>query len=57
MYSIVPGWCECCPEVIISIGLSLVSDSGRAQHFHIKAYPQGYIASNGTFVANSTAVQ
>ncbi|KAJ7812097.1 aromatic compound dioxygenase [Mycena olivaceomarginata] len=30
--------------------------SGRAQHFHIKAYPQGYIASNGTFVANSTSV-
>ncbi|KAJ6551990.1 aromatic compound dioxygenase [Mycena vulgaris] len=30
--------------------------SGRAQHFHIKAYPQGYIASNGTFVANSSAV-
>ncbi|KAJ6542045.1 aromatic compound dioxygenase [Mycena vulgaris] len=30
--------------------------SGRAQHFHIKAYPQGYIASNGTFVANSSAL-
>ncbi|KAL0564958.1 hypothetical protein V5O48_017078 [Marasmius crinis-equi] len=30
--------------------------SGRAQHFHIKAYPEGYIADNGTFVASSSAV-
>ncbi|KAF7327213.1 Aromatic compound dioxygenase [Mycena kentingensis (nom. inval.)] len=30
--------------------------SGRAQHFHIKVYPDGYIASNGTFVVNSTAL-
>lgn len=30
--------------------------SGRATHFHIKAYPDGYIATNGTFVANSSAV-
>ncbi|KAK0186830.1 aromatic compound dioxygenase [Armillaria mellea] len=30
--------------------------SGRAQHFHIKAYPEGYIASNGTFIAGGSAV-
>ncbi|KAJ7102856.1 hypothetical protein C8R44DRAFT_887582 [Mycena epipterygia] len=35
---------------------SIVAGCGRAQHFHIKAYPQGYTASNGTFVANSSAV-
>ncbi|KAI5891221.1 aromatic compound dioxygenase [Schizophyllum commune H4-8] len=29
--------------------------SGRAVHFHIKVYPEGYIAENGTFVANSSA--
>lgn len=29
--------------------------SGRAQHFHIKVYAEGYIAENGTFVANSSA--
>ncbi|KAG7440588.1 aromatic compound dioxygenase [Guyanagaster necrorhizus] len=30
--------------------------SGRAQHFHIKAYPEGYIAANGTFIAGGSAV-
>ncbi|KAI5833420.1 aromatic compound dioxygenase [Schizophyllum commune Tattone D] len=29
--------------------------SGRAVHFHIKVFPEGYIAENGTFVANSSA--
>ncbi len=32
-------------------------DSGRAQHYHIKAYPEGYIAENGTFIATGSAVQ
>ncbi|SJL12571.1 uncharacterized protein ARMOST_15999 [Armillaria ostoyae] len=30
--------------------------SGRAQHFHIKAYPEGYIAANGTFITGGSAV-
>ncbi|KAF8908422.1 aromatic compound dioxygenase [Mucidula mucida] len=30
--------------------------SGRAQHYHIKAYPEGYIAENGTFIATGSAV-
>ncbi|PBK65185.1 aromatic compound dioxygenase, partial [Armillaria solidipes] len=30
--------------------------SGRAQHFHIKAYPEGYIAANSTFVTGGSAV-
>lgn len=30
--------------------------SGRAQHFHIKAYPEGEIAENGTFTAGGSAV-
>ncbi|KAK0228156.1 aromatic compound dioxygenase [Armillaria fumosa] len=30
--------------------------SGRAQHFHIKAYPEGEIAENGTFIADGSAV-
>ncbi|KAK0489943.1 aromatic compound dioxygenase [Armillaria luteobubalina] len=30
--------------------------SGRAQHFHIKAYPEGYIAANGTFIAGGSVV-
>ncbi|KAK0458250.1 aromatic compound dioxygenase [Desarmillaria tabescens] len=30
--------------------------SGRAQHFHIKTYPEGYIAANGTFIAGGSAV-
>ncbi|KAK0200069.1 aromatic compound dioxygenase [Desarmillaria ectypa] len=30
--------------------------SGRAQHFHIKTYPEGYIAANGTFMAGGSAV-
>ncbi|KAK0502853.1 aromatic compound dioxygenase [Armillaria luteobubalina] len=30
--------------------------SGRAQHFHIKAYPEGEIAENGTFIATGSAV-
>ncbi|KAJ7578393.1 aromatic compound dioxygenase [Mycena floridula] len=29
---------------------------GRAQHFHIKVYPQGHIAKNGSFVPRGNAV-
>lgn len=29
---------------------------GRAPHFHIKVYPRGRIAQNGTFVTQSAAV-
>ncbi|KAK0443197.1 aromatic compound dioxygenase [Armillaria borealis] len=46
MYSIVPGWCKFISDV----------DSGRAQHFHIKAYPEGYIAANGTFITGGSTV-
>ncbi|SJL10506.1 uncharacterized protein ARMOST_13892 [Armillaria ostoyae] len=30
--------------------------SQRAQHFHIKVYPEGEIAENGTFIAGGSAV-
>ncbi|EIN11702.1 aromatic compound dioxygenase [Punctularia strigosozonata HHB-11173 SS5] len=30
--------------------------SGRAPHFHIKVYPEGYLADNGSFFANGSAV-
>ncbi|KAK0469045.1 aromatic compound dioxygenase [Desarmillaria tabescens] len=30
--------------------------SQRAQHFHIKIYPEGEIAANGTFIAGGSAV-
>lgn len=57
MYSIVPGWCKFFLDASLSSFAYKTSDSGRAQHFHVKVYPEGYIASNGTFVGNSSAVQ
>ncbi len=58
MYSIFPGWCMCFLSLRPEVNLKMrILDTQRAQHFHIKVYPEGEIAENGTFIAGGSAVQ